>query len=182
MERNQTLKHTTYLNALLSAPKDGDIKTLAIPTSIIKPTPVPGIKKNKNIKRFGYCEKWKKPSEWKEVTCCFCNESYKCEINTHYSIYYEMVKQIPPEGTVWFGNRYDKVERQRNVCLSCQNTNIINCNNCGELFNMASTVDAWNDPLLTKNVTVCVQCYSYEACTGCGYLGGASPCRWCRHM
>lgn len=87
-----------------------------------------------------------------------------------------------PKGVFFFETKYSKDKKQDFLCLNCSSYNLINCSICGDVFNIKSTTSAYDDPELKKAVDVCLQCYMYEACGMCGYLGGATPCRWCRFM
>jgi hypothetical protein len=75
---------------------------------------------------------------------------------------------------------YDYVLKQDFICLQCEELYLPRCVCCDKLFHIKSTLDAWDDAELTKSVIVCVKCYSNEACTLCRYLGGSSPCKYCR--
>ena len=66
------------------------------------------------------------------------------------------------------------------MCLKCQEQCIVGCKMCGEVFDYNSTTKAYEDSKLSIIVNVCKMCYMYEACSSCGYLCGANPCRWCR--
>jgi len=117
----------------------------------------------------------------KEVhNCLLCHNDYLRDEDELKTVYYKITKQQPPEGTIFFGRRYVKTKHEESICRRCAN-HLISCQICGEKFNHRSTTYGYYDSNLKKQVDVCLQCYSYEACASCGYLGGASPCRWCRH-
>ena len=83
---------------------------------------------------------------------------------------------IPKEVT------YSKEENEKFLCLNCKIYNILNCSICGYLFNIKSITHAYNDHEFKQESNVCLQCYIYEACGICGYLGGSTPCIGCRFI
>ena len=143
----------SYINALLRAPKDINVDVNTKVMSTIK------------TKKLMQC------------TCCL--NKYNIDINEPLLKYYKHVVQNPEDKTIYF-KKYDEVLKQEFVCLKCQQLYLNECNCCSKLFHIDSTVDGWEDSLLTINVIVCVKCFFNEACTSCRYLGGASPCRFCR--
>lgn len=54
------------------------------------------------------------------------------------------------------------------------------CTICCKEFEIDNIRYGYRDLNLKMQVYVCKTCYDYEACSNCGYLGGASPCKWCR--
>lgn len=123
----------------------------------------------------------------KQPTIKHCKEcKYQCVIEQNDGDIYEYIILTlleKPKGVIWsFETKYSKDKKQDFLCLNCSSYNLINCSVCGNVFNINSTTSAYDDPELKKAVDVCLQCNMYEACGICGYLGGATPCRWCRFM
>lgn len=81
------------------------------------------------------------------------------------------------------GNRVAN-EFEEFMCPECEidyDNGVSTCNICGKKFETEKMTYAYSTPELKKQVLVCGTCYDCEACSGCGYLAGASPCRWCQH-
>ena len=112
-------------------------------------------------------------------TCAMCKKNYRCEEDEIPRVFYEVKKIVPPKDTIFFGSRYNKVKSEMFFCRDCARS-VDSCSMCGKKFLHNSLQIAYDDPILSKMTEVCLSCYNLEACAGCGYLGGASPCRWCR--
>lgn len=92
----------------------------------------------------------------------------------------------PPQKTMYCSTCHKKVynEEEELMCYECEldyDNGYSTCGICGDKFEIQKMISAYDTPDLKKHVLVCNQCYQCEACVGCGYLAGASPCRWCRH-
>ena len=111
--------------------------------------------------------------------CYLCKEQYSCDKDEKKTSFCQIFKETPPEGEIWFGNRYKTKKFDEFICRQCIKR-LITCIICGDIFDYNSITTAYNDPGLTKVVELCISCCNCEACSGCGYLAGASPCRWCR--
>jgi len=159
---------TSYLKAFLKG--NSGLKSFGVsPTVMIKRKELK--KQTRNQITVKTCEK---------ISCVICNSVYLFHKNQAKTTFYEIKEKKPPEGTMWFGRRYDTNEHVEFICKGCVK-HLIPCIMCGKTFQQNSITTAYNDPGLQKTVDICLLCYSYEACSGCGYLAGASPCRWCRH-
>jgi hypothetical protein len=113
--------------------------------------------------------------------CTKCNHPCILEQNDGSVYEYKILTIIKKsKEVISFGNNYLSEINKDFLCLNCSSYTAIKCSNCGDLFDINSTTSAYDDYRLKKPVDVCLQCYTYEACDTCGYLGGSSPCRWCR--
>ena len=117
-----------------------------------------------------------KPSVIKNK-CMLCNN-----LDTNFFTYYKIqqVKQVNEQNFCITPIIYNKIKKEFFLCLYCSTNTVFCCGCCGDNFDVSSTVTAYTDINLNNEIIVCTTCYNYEACTQCRYLGGASPCRFCR--
>ena len=167
----------TYLSALLKNNIDLKKPFTFAPTIMTKR------KENKKcfsnqitINTVNNCEN--KIEKLRKKLCYICK---KTSCNSEKTTFSNLSEKKPLEGEIWVGRKYESKKYEEYVCGKCV-SKLIDCVICGDKFDNVSSTSGYNDPGLKKAVDVCLSCYSYEACYGCGYLGGASPCRWCRHM
>ena len=150
----------SYIDALLRAPKITEVNDTS--KQVMLDVNIP-LKKNQQ-----------------STQCIFCLKKYYNYTNKPESYYIRVYKKLEKPQNGYIKQDYDEVLKQDFVCFDCQHLYLIKCNCCDKLFHINSTVDAWDNSALTIRVSVCLTCFSNEACTSCGYLGGASPCRYCR--
>ena len=108
--------------------------------------------------------------------CFMCEKNYQCDKNELPHIFYELSKKPEQEFVI---NQKTEIKHETFICQQCEKS-IISCEMCGKKFLYYCVRQAFNDPKLKNVSVVCLTCFDLEACMVCGYLGGASPCRWCR--
>jgi len=108
--------------------------------------------------------------------CFICKN--KCFFKKYF--FYEIFTK-KDTNNIFLSNKYYKKKFEEVLCNSCK-TCIVQCEMCDDKFLYSSVEEAYSDPKLKHNITVCLLCFSYEACSQCKYLGGSSPCRWCRFI
>ena len=115
-----------------------------------------------------------------QKTCLMCGKDYLCDSDETRRVFYELSKKPYQDGFIFSsGTQYHETKNEMFMCRKCA-TSFASCEMCGKKFMYSSIRQAYDDPGLKKMSDVCLVCYEFEACSECGYLGGASPCRWCR--
>ena len=162
----------SYRDALLSYK---NIETLERPIQVNKSNN----EKNKNIETLERPIQVNKSNNEKNknIECYYCLNNIFNNLNKIPLLYFESIEEIENNT-----KKYNNILKNIIICLKCQNIHMHKCLFCNNLFHINSIIDAWDDKLLTKCVKVCKQCFSYEACTQCKYLGGSNPCKWCRGL
>lgn len=110
--------------------------------------------------------------------CPLCKNKYIFTNNLK-TVYHKITKQQTPKKIKSSWHKFNKTKHKELICKQCAH-NLIFCYICDKKFYHCSTTFGYNKPELKKLVNVCIKCYFLEACDYCGYLGGASPCRWFR--
>lgn len=99
-----------------------------------------------------------------EAKCFLCHDEVESKIK-----FYDIIN-------------YKIIEKTKYMCQNCKEHNIMKCVYCDKDYLSNGILYAYSDALLTNTVEICRQCFVYEGCDSCGYLAGASPCRYCRGM
>lgn len=111
--------------------------------------------------------------------CQMCSHPYEHDEDYSATIYYKITNKRSIETQSFQRTYTEKKKHEDFICRMCSKS-LISCNNCGNKFEQYYITTAYDDTSLKKQVYVCLECYRYESCAGCGYLAGESPCSWCR--